>query len=231
MCAVRLVIGNKNYSSWSLRPWLHLRESRIPFEEIPISLYRADSAEQIARFSPAGRVPVLLDDDGTTVWDSLAIVEHVREHHGGVGWPQNRAASARARSITAEMHSGFLALREELPLNVRARSPIDPSTLSDGARRNVERVLEIWSGCRTEHARAGDWLFGEFSIADAFYAPVALRFVTYSIAAPDAAQSFVDAVTSLGSIREWAAAAERETESLDFIDRRSPAGATPLTFG
>ena len=154
---------------------------------------------------------MLIEDDGTTVWDSLAIVEHVREHWSdAVGWPQDRAASARARSIAAEMHSGFLGLREELPFNVRARSPVALERLSEGAARQVERVLEIWGGCRTEHARQGDWLFGPFTIADVVYAPVALRFVTYSIPAPAAAQSYVDAVTSLGSIREWVAAAERE---------------------
>jgi glutathione S-transferase len=131
----------------------------------------------------------------------------------------------------AEMHSGFLALREELPFNVRARSPIETSRLSDAARRQVERVLAIWNDCRREHANGGDWLFGRFSIADVFYAPVALRFVTYSIAAPPAAQSYVDAVTGLGSIREWADAAEREPESLDFIDSRSPASSAPLSFG
>ena len=229
---MKLVIGNKNYSSWSLRAWLHLRESGIAFEEISVPLYRADSAERIARFSPAGRVPVLIEDDGTTVWDSLAIIEHVRERwSGAVGWPQDRAAAARARSIAAEMHSGFLGLREELPFNVRARSPVALDRLSEGARRQVERVLEIWGGCRTEHSRQGDWLFGRFTIADAVFAPVALRFVTYSIPAPAAAQSYVDAVTGLGSIREWVAAAEREPESLDFIDQRWPAGQTPLSFG
>ena len=229
---MKLVIGNKNYSSWSLRAWLHLRESGVEFEEIPISLYGADSAERISRFSPAGRVPVLIDDDGTTVWDSLAIAEHVREQRrDAVGWPQDHAARARARSIVAEMHSGFLGLREELPFNARARSPVALDRLSENARRQVERVLEIWSGCRTEYAGEGDWLFGRFTIADAFYAPVALRFVTYSIPAPAAAQSYVDAITSLPSIREWVAAAEREPESLDFIDQRWPAGRTPLSFG
>jgi glutathione S-transferase len=228
---MRLVIGNKNYSSWSLRAWLYLGESGIPFEEVRIPLYCADSAARIARFSPAGRVPVLIDDDGTTVWDSLAIVEHARERHSGVDWPRAHAARARARSIVAEMHSGFLALREELPFNARARSPVEPDRLSDRARQQVERVLSIWDGCRREHAGDGDWLFGRFSIADAFYAPVALRFVTYSIAAPPAAQSFVDAVTRLASIREWVAAAAQEVESLDFIDTRHPAGPTPLSFG
>jgi glutathione S-transferase len=228
---MKLVIGNKNYSSWSLRAWLHLRESGVDFEEIRIPLYVPGAAETIARWSPAGRVPVLVDDD-VTVWDSLAIVEHVRERTGDrVGWPAERVARARARSIVAEMHSGFLGIREELPFNARARTRVALDSLSATARQNIARVLDVWSTCRTEHAREGDWLFGRFSIADAFYAPVALRFVTYGVTAPAAAQSFVDAVTSLPSIREWIADAEREPEALDFIDRRVPASSTPLKFG
>ena len=228
---MKLVIGNKNYSSWSLRAWLHLRESGIDFEEVRIPLYVPGAAESIARFSPAGRVPVLIDD-GVTVWDSLAIVEHVRERTGDqVGWPAERGARARARSIVAEMHSGFLGIREELPFNARARTTVALDSLSDAARQQIARVLSVWSECRTEHAREGDWLFGRFTIADVFYAPVALRFVTYGIAAPAAAQSFIDAVTRLPSIREWVADAERETETLDFIDQRAPASSTPLKFG
>jgi glutathione S-transferase len=228
---MKLVIGNKNYSSWSLRAWLHLRESDVAFEEVRIPLYGPASAGAIARFTPAGRVPVLIDD-GVTVWDSLAIAEYVHERTGDrVGYPAERAARARARSIVAEMHSGFLGIREELPFNARARTKVSLDQLSDTAQKNVARVLDVWSQCRTEHAREGDWLFGRFSIADVFYAPVALRFVTYGIAAPAAAQSFIEAVTSLPSVREWIAAAEREQETLDFIDRRVPASATPLEFG
>jgi glutathione S-transferase len=228
---MKLVIGNKNYSSWSLRAWLHLRESGVEFEEVRIPLYVPGSAESIARFNPAGRVPVLIDD-GVVVWDSLAIVEYARERTGDkVGWPAERAARARARSIVAEMHSGFLAIREELPFNARARTPIPLDRLSDTARKQVARVFSVWSECRNGHGRDGEWLFGRFSIADVFYAPVALRFVTYGIEAPAAAQSFIDAVTRLPSIREWVADAERETEALDFIDQRVPASATPLQFG
>ena len=228
---MKLIIGNKNYSSWSLRPWLHLRESGIDFEEVRIPLYAPGSAEAIARFSPAGRVPVLVDDD-VTVWDSLAIVEYVRERRGdAAGWPDERAARARARSIVAEMHSGFLGIREELPFNIRARSPIALERLSETARNQVARVLQIWSECRTENAYQGDWLFGRFTIADAFYAPVALRFVTYGIEVPAAAQSYIDAVTGLASVREWIAAAQSEPETLDFIDRRVSSSSTPLSFG
>ena len=230
--AVQLVIGNKNYSSWSLRAWLHLRESGVAFEEVRIPLYQGDATERIARYSAAGRVPVLLDDDGVVVWDSLAIIEHVREtRSGAVDWPDGRAARARARSIAAEMHSGFLALREELPFNVRARRPIALDRLSDGARRQVARVLDVWGACRRENAGAGDWLFGPLSIADVVYAPVALRFVTYGIPMPADARSYVDAVTGLASVREWVAAAEREAEALDFIDQLWPAAGTPLSFG
>ena len=228
---MKLVIGNKNYSSWSLRAWLHLRESDVDFEEVRIPLYIQGAAESIARWSPAGRVPVLIDDD-VTIWDSLAIVEYVRERTGDkVGWPTERADRARARSIVAEMHSGFLGIREELPFNARARTPIALDRLSETTRQQVARVLSVWSECRAEHARQGDWLFGRFSIADVFYAPVALRFVTYGIAAPAAAQSYIDAVTSLPSIGEWVAGAEREAEALEFIDQRAPASATPLKFG
>jgi glutathione S-transferase len=228
---MRLIIGNKNYSSWSLRAWLHLRESGVDFEEVRIPLYVPGAAENIARFSPAGRVPVLIDD-GLTVWDSLAIVDHVRERTGDqVGWPEDRAARAHARSIVAEMHSGYLGIRQELPFNARARTRIPLDRLSDGARQQVARVLSVWSECRTEHARGGDWLFGRFSIADVFYAPVALRFVTYGIDAPSAAQSYIDAVTRLPSIRDWIADAEREVEALDFIDQLAPVSATPLRFG
>jgi glutathione S-transferase len=229
---VQLVIGNKNYSSWSLRAWLYLRESGIDFEEIRISLYSDDSADRIAQYTPAGRVPVLLDDDGLVVWDSLAIIEHVRERSSGaVGWPEGAAARARAWSIAAEMHSGFLALREELPQNVRARVPVALSQLSDAARRQVERVFEIWTDCRREHGAKGRWLFGHFSIADVIYAPVALRFVTYAIPMPPEARLYVEAVAGLDSVREWLDDAELEPERLDFIDQRWPAARTPLQFG
>jgi glutathione S-transferase len=228
---VQLVIGNKNYSSWSLRAWLYLRESGIDFEEIRIPLYGDDSAERIARYTPAGRVPVLLDDD-LVVWDSLAIIEHVRERSSGaVGWPAGRGDRARAWSIVAEMHSGFLALREELPQNLRARAPVAMDHLSIPARAQVQRVFEIWSECRRRHGGKGDWLFGHFSIADVVYAPVALRFLTYDIPLPPEARPYVEAVAGLDSVREWMADAEIEPETLDFIDQRWPAAKTPLKLG
>jgi len=192
--SLKLIIGNKNYSSWSLRAWLYLRESQIPFEEIRIPLYTSDWEQQIVRYSPTKRVPVLIDGD-LHVWDSLAIFEYVRERYPqAVGWPSEVATRAHARSITAEMHSGFLAVREELSLNVRARKSRQPSELSEAAQTQVARISEIWTACREEHRHHGPWLFGEFSIADVMYAPVALRFVTYQFPLNAEAQEFVHSV-------------------------------------
>ena len=227
----KLVIANRNYSSWSLRAWLYLTESKLAFEEIRIPLFTGSWKEEIARFSPGGRVPVLLDD-GITVWDSMAIMEYVREQHpDAVGWPVSDHARAHARSVSAEMHSGFLAVRDELPQNLRARRPLDVSQLSAACRQQVARIDELWTDCRQQYGGAGKWLFGEFSIADVVFAPVALRFVTYSI--PFGAQSgeFVDAVSNLASVQSWIEAARAESESLPFIDDLVPAKDSPLTPG
>jgi glutathione S-transferase len=227
----QLVIGNRNYSSWSLRAWLFLRQSGIAFEEIRIPLFTADWAETVARYSPTGRVPVLLDGD-IRVWDTLSIIEHVRERHpGAVGWPEDVAARAEARSIAAEMHAGFLAIRDELPQNLRLRRQRDEAALSPAARAQIARVRSIWSGCRQRFHAAGPWLFGAFSIADVLYTPMALRFVTYGIAVPGPAQGFVDAVTALPAVNEWIEAARREPERIEFIDALVPAAQSPLTLG
>lgn len=227
----KLVIGNRNYSSWSLRAWLFLRESGIAFEEIRVPLFTAEWAEAVARYSPTGRVPVLLDGD-IQVWDTLSIFEYVRERHPeAVGWPADAAARAEARSIAAEMHAGFLAIRDELPQNLRARHKRDEARLSAGARAQIARVHGIWGSCRQRFGHAGPWLFGAFSIADVMYVPMALRFVTYDIPVPADARGFVDAVTALPSVREWIDAAAREPERIEFIDGLVPAVASPLTLG
>jgi glutathione S-transferase len=229
--ALNLVIGNKNYSSWSLHAWLYLRESRIPFEEIRIPLYTGDWAQQIARYSPAQRVPVLIDGD-LHVWDSIAIFEYIHEHYPqAVGWPSEVAARTHARCITAEMHAGFLAVREELPLNVRARKRRQLSELSEAAQAQVARIIEMWTSCRRAHRDRGPWLFGQFSIADVMYAPVALRFVTYQLPLTAEAQEFVRRVGELPSIQEWMREAEAEIEVLPFIDEVVPARGTPLSLG
>ena len=226
-----LVIANRNYSSWSLRAWLFLNESNIPFKEIRIPLFTRSWQEEIARFSPGGRVPVLLDDD-MTVWDSIAIMEHVREQHpDAIGWPVIDRVRAHARSVSAEMHSGFLAIRDELPQNLRARCKIDVNQLSASCQKQIARIDELWTDCRKQYGGSGKWLFGDFSIADIMFTPVALRFVTYSIPVSGHSQEFVEAVCGLESVQHWIDAARVESESIPFIDDLVPAADSPLTLG
>ena len=227
----RLVIANRNYSSWSLRAWLFLTESNIDFEEIRIPLFTDAWATEIARYSPAGRVPVLLDGD-IPVWDTTAIIEYVRNKQpNAVGWPEPARAYALARSVSAEMHSGFLAIRDELPQNIRARNKLELSQLSNSCRTQISRIDEVWSKCRNEYGNSGEWLFGDFSVADVMFAPVALRFVTYSIPISDRAQEYVDAVQRLASVKKWIRAAGEEPESISFIDELVPAASSPITLG
>jgi glutathione S-transferase len=227
----KLVIANRNYSSWSLRAWLYLTESNIRFDEIRIPLFTDDWQSEVAKYSPAGRLPVLLDDD-IAVWDTMAIIGHLLEKHPqAVGWPRSAAARAHARSIAAEMHSGFFAVRDELPQNLRARNKIDQGRLSDACRKQIVRIDHIWADCRSSYGDAGEWLFGELSIADIFYIPVALRFMTYSIEVSDLARQFVSAVQAADSVRQWIEAARVERESLPFIDELIPASSSPLTLG
>lgn len=226
-----LVIGNKSYSSWSLRAWLYLRESRIPFEEVRIALFTEGFREEIARYSPAGRVPVLVDGD-VHVWDSLAIIEHLRERTpGALDWPGDPAARAMARSIVCEMHSGFLAIRDELPQNLRVERVLPLERLSEPCRREISRVEEMWATARTRYGGAGPFLFGELSIADVFYAPVALRFASYGIPLGPEARGFVESVQALRSVQDFVAAAREESEHLDFIDDLVPAAESPLSPG
>ena len=231
-----LVIGNHYYSSWSLRGWLYLRESGIDFKIIRLPLFTGEWQERIGHCSPTRRVPVLLDhsaaDDVVTVWDSLAIMEYVREQcPGALGWPAASPARAEALSIVAEMHSGFLALRDELPQNIRMVRPIALTHFSDAAQLQIARVVDIWNGCRSRYRDQGPWLLGPMCIADIMYAPVAMRFVTYGVPLPAAAQEFVDAVMGLPSMQEWRSLAASEVETLDFIDDLVPANDSPLTFG
>lgn len=214
--AFKLVIGNKNYSSWSLRAWLFLTESGLPFEEIRLPLF-TKAWQQISQYSPAQRVPVLLDGD-IAVWDSSAIYGYVRSRHpDAIGWPPDPAAEAMARSIAAEMHSGFFGIREQLAQNIRARVPADRTTLASGTQQEINRIEQMWT--QAYDAYGGPWLFGDFSIADVVYAPVALRFVTYQIPLIPTAQEFVEAVQALPSIQTWAADSAAESEVISFIDQ------------
>ena len=213
-----LVIGNKNYSSWSLRAWLFLKESGIDFEEIRIPLFTDQWREEIGKYSPARRVPVLVDGD-LAVWDTQAIYSYVRElYPTAIGWPQAQEARALARSVAAEMHAGFTGVRNDLPQNIRARRTLPLELLPAATLREVERVQFIWSDCKKRYGDSGPWLFGEFTIADVVYAPVALRFLTYDIPVIPAAKFFMDEIESLPAIQQWATDSAAEPETLDFID-------------
>ncbi|MEZ4298853.1 MAG: glutathione S-transferase family protein [Polyangiaceae bacterium] len=202
-----LYVGNKNLSSWSLRPYLALAQAGASFDEVVIPLDRPDTREKLLAMSPSGRVPVLRDG-ALLVWDSLAICEHVAERFPEAHlWPEDRVARAAARSVSAEMHAGFSDLRREMPMNIAARTP-RPAT--PAVARDIERVLSIWTEHRARYAERGPFLFGPFTIADAMYAPVVTRFVTYAVPVPAEAQSYMDTVLALPAMRRWTADALEE---------------------
>lgn len=205
---MRLVIGNKNYSSWSMRPWLLLTAFGVAFEEIMEALAPAETlTARLRRHSPSARVPVLLDGD-LCVWDSLAICEYVSARYlDGRGYPASVAAQAQARAIVAEMHAGFHALRRDLPMNIRARRRLQ---LSEAVQRDIRRIDEIWAHYPPQHG--GRFLFGDFSIADCFYAPVAMRFATYDgIALSAEAQAYSERLRQHKAIAAWCEGARAET--------------------
>lgn len=210
---MRLVIGNKNYSSWSLRPWLLLRHFAIPFEEVRIPLYTPESAPLLQAHSPSGKVPVLVDGE-QTIWDSLAICEYVAEMDAArAAWPADRATRAVARSVAAEMHSGFTTLRTLMPMNVRGRGRRVASTSELEA--DIARIATIWRTCRARYAAGGPWLFGAFSVADAMFAPVACRFQTYGVALDGDAGRYVQTLLEHPAMREWAEAGAVEPEVIE----------------
>jgi len=226
---LKLVIGNKNYSSWSLRAWLFLTQSQIAFEEVYLPLFTRRWYDEIEQYGAAGRVPILVDE-AVTVWDTMAIFDYGLTYlDATVGWPQDRPAGAIARSIAAEMHAGLMGIREHLPQNIRARNPVPLSSYPDATRQQIERVQSLWAKCYRDYG--GPWLFGDFSLADVVYAPVALRFVTYQTPLVAGADRFVAAVQGLPSIQKWAADAAAEVEVLKFIDELRPADETELSLG
>ncbi len=214
LAEMKLVIGNKNYSSWSLRPWIALRHSGIEFVEEQVRLNfdetedGSSSNKALFDHSPAGRVPVLVDGD-VRVWESLAILEYLAETHPEkLLWPKDRALRAKARVVANEMHAGFGAVRSEMPMNVRRKpSAIDVSAEAD---RDIARIQQIWSDCRLESASDGPFLFGRFSIADAMYVPVVSRFSVYQIDGSAEVQSYMDSILSLPAYQEWKSDSEAE---------------------
>ena len=210
---MQIVIGNKNYSSWSMRPWVAAKEAGIPFDEVQLKFNESDGGLTVAgieRYDVAGKVPVLIID-GEPVWDSLAICETLAERFPEKQlWPADARARQVARSICAEMHSGFQALRGGMPMNIRSSHP--GKGMNANSRRDIDRVVGIWKSCRERFGKGGPLLFGRFSVADAYFAPVVMRFKTYAVELPSAARAYSDAVFALRGVRDWIEGALRETE-------------------
>lgn len=211
MTQLTLVIGNQNYSSWSLRPWMAMKQAGLEFAEVKIHLHVPTTAEEIRRYSPSGKVPVLLDGE-LTVWESLAICEYVAEQFAPDLWPEEVAAKAIARSICAEMHAGFHILRENMPMDCCARHP--GVGFAANLQAEIDRILTIWRECRQKFGADGDFLFGKFTIADAMFAPVISRFVTYGVKLDAVATQYRDAIWALPAMQEWLAGAMKEVESI-----------------
>ena len=206
---VKLVIGNKKYSSWSLRPWMVLAQAQIPFEEILIGLDLPDTDANIRKYSPSGRVPALIDGE-LIVWDSLAIAEYLAEKFSEKQlWPADPKVRAIARSVTAEMHSGFPAMREEMTMRILQTYP--PSQKRPETIKDVERVKQLWTECRERYGAGGPFLFGAFSIADAFYAPVVSRFRSYAIPVDGAVKAYAEMIWATPAMQRWYADAQAET--------------------
>ncbi|WP_223642008.1 glutathione S-transferase family protein [Corallococcus sp. EGB] len=211
MSELTLVVGSKNYSSWSLRPYLALAHTGQPFQEVLVPLDTPETAALIALHSPSGRVPVLKHGD-TLVWDSLSICEYLAEAFPEAKlWPTDRAARAMARSVTSEMHSGFQALRTNLPMNITARKTV-PGVDAPGVHADIARIQALWEGCRERYGKGGPFLFGAFTIADAFFAPVVTRFVTYGVPFRPQNIAYRDAVLGLPAMLKWTEAARGEPE-------------------
>jgi len=211
-----LVIGDKNFSSWSLRPWIALKYFGIPFTEERVRLRQPESKAEILRYSPSGKVPALRV--GTRViWDSFAILEFLAEKHPEKSlWPKSEDARAEARSVSAEMHSGFATLRNEMSMELLARLPSPP--IGEALEADIRRIVAIWRDCRRAHGTGGPFLFGAFSNADAMFAPVATRFRTYGVdlskfGDDGKAQAYADAILALPEMAEWTQGAEAETKA------------------
>ena len=209
MADLTIYLGNRNYSSWSLRPWLVLKRTTVAFDEVVIPLYQSGSRETILKYSPSGRLPALRHG-AVTVWDSLAICEYLAESFPNFAlWPTEPAARAMARAVSAEMHAGFEALRQHLPMNVRSSFP--GRDIAPEAQADINRVMAIWRDCRARFGEGrGEFLFGDFTIADAMFAPVVTRFRTYRIDLEREADAYCNSVMALPAMQEWLAAAKNE---------------------
>lgn len=206
---MQLIIGNKNYSSWSLRAWLMLKAFEVEFDELKINLFTDEFYETLKQHTPVAKVPVLLDGE-LNVWDSLAICEYVNERYlEGAAWPSDMAERAKARAIVSEMHSGFNALRNEMPMNCRAKRKIE---LSPAAKNDVQKMDILWAELREAHKDTGPWLFGCFTIVDVFFAPAVLRFITYGTNVSQQSADYMQSVLQHPALQAWLDDALKETE-------------------
>ena len=218
---MKLIIGNKNYSSWSLRGWLAAKQSGLHFEELTVNISGEEweaAKRQMGEVQPSsGKVPILWDGD-VVIWDSLAILEYLADKVGRDRfWPKDDAARGMARAMVAEMHSGYLPLRRECPMNVRKR--IELSGLTDEAKHNVVRILTLWAEARARHGQGGPFLFGTFGAADIFYAPIISRFITYGIGVPGFAQTYLQAMWEHEWMQAWIAGAEDEEWVIEAFEK------------
>ena len=215
--SLTLVIGNKKYSSWSLRPWLLFKVAAIPFKETKVFIRKPDSLKKIRKYSPAGRVPCLVDRK-IRVWDSLSIAEYANELFPKKDlWPKDKAARAEARSICAEMHSSFMDLRARMNMNCLGYFP--GKGMTPEVQKDIDRILEIWTDCRRKYGKKGPFLFGDFTIADAFYAPVVFRFRTYAVHVDKVSRKYMDTILHLPPMEEWLAGARQETEVIEAYEQ------------
>lgn len=213
MADIAIVIGNKNYSSWSLRGWLALKATGVPFDEIVIPMDQPDTKALFLSHSPAGKVPIL-KHKGTTVWESLAICEFLAESYPAARlWPADARARAFARTVSAEMHAGFAPLRSHMPMDIRTDK--SGKGMAEGVAADIARVTAIWRECRERYGKEGPFLFGSFGAADAMFAPVVSRFVTYAPKLDALSAAYRDAVWGMPAMQEWAAAAKREPWHID----------------
>jgi glutathione S-transferase len=212
---MKLVIGDKNYSSWSMRPWVLMKHFGIPFEEILVPLAEPDTRASILKHSPTGKVPCLITDDGASVWESVAIMETLAERFTQLPmWPRDAAARAHARCVSAEMHAGFGELRTNMWMNIRASFPGKGAT--PGALADIARIDALWRACLDTYG--GPFLYGEFGIADAMYAPVVMRFNTWRPALSEAALAYARRVTDAPAVQAWIADAVRETHMIGYYE-------------
>jgi glutathione S-transferase len=213
MSDLTLIIGNKNYSSWSLRPWIFMKQHQMEFSEKRIALYTDTADQETAEYFSDFKVPVLLDGD-LVVWDSLAIVEYLSENYlDGAGWPRDSGARAIARSVSAEMHSSFFSLRNELPMN--CRKTFSGFSISADTQRDIKRIKDIWHKCKTEYGTGGQWLFGDYSIADAMFAPVVSRFVTYGVELDELEKAYMQTTLANAHMIQWMEAGKQEKEVIE----------------